>query len=625
MLRRSALLAVVAVAVSLTAVGCADRPESGGSDTYVSVNGGHPIDVGAPINPYSGRSNAFQGYNAMQLAWPRNNLTDVDAFYPAIAQSWDIDPGGAAVTVRLHPRARWSDGTPVTARDVRTSAAVAITQSGSAAGRAPRTSGMLGEVTVVNDRTVRFAAVPGLASNTFARSVLQLYVLPDAVFGPHLPANFWQLAAASRATDAARVAGRGTDAARVAGRATDPVRALAAGRAREQLTALGRKLAGVGPAKDLSCGPFVLQHVNAGQALLVRNPHFYAVERIAAAKVKLVHHADNRALWDRLVAGELDSAPSAAIPTNVVAKILRTPGSRRITGPAQSGAALAFNQSFAPFDQPDVRRAIAHVVDRLAVQRAGQPESGRAAEHTTGLIRDAAKAWLGGGELAGLSRYPQDRNRAERLLIRAGMARTDGGWLRADGRPFAFTIHVPRLSSDLVAAARSIGRQLTAFGIPAEVRTSADAATYQAELAAGKYPAVIWQMGHGPSTYDAYARLYGAANGWSDVAGRLTHHPPKTAGNWIGAPQTAIVPGLGAVDPGATTRQLARLSTAGQKQAVATLARFTNDQLPVLQLWDYVDVHFVNETRFTGFPPDNCECLGLSHGVWMQLGYIRGR
>jgi len=36
-----------------------------------------------------------------------------------------------------------------------------------------------------------------------------------------------------------------------------------------------------------------------------------------------------------------------------------------------------------------------------------------------------------------------------------------------------------------------------------------------------------------------------------------------------------------------------------------------------------VNVQFVNTTRYENFPPNDCECLRLTHGVWMQLGYIQ--
>jgi peptide/nickel transport system substrate-binding protein len=59
------------------------------------------------------------------------------------------------------------------------------------------------------------------------------------------------------------------------------------------------------------------------------------------------------------------------------------------------------------------------------------------------------------------------------------------------------------------------------------------------------------------------------------------------------------------------------------KDTIIKLAKYTNDQLPGIQMWNYVNVKFVNTTRYDNFPPDNCECLRETDGVWMQLGYIQ--
>ncbi len=93
----------------------------------------------------------------------------------------------------------------------------------------------------------------------------------------------------------------------------------------------------------------------------------------------------------------------------------------------------------------------------------------------------------------------------------------------------------------------------------------------------------------------------------------------------MGSPQTQTVPGVGTVDPGALTNQLSALPLDRQKAAVQKLATISNDQLPVIQLWDYTNVQFLNTNKYTNFPKDNSDVLRLSAGVWMQLGYINAK
>src|SRR5690606_22290255 len=89
-------------------------------------------------------------------------------------------------------------------------------------------------------------------------------------------------------------------------------------------------------------------------------------------------------------------------------------------------------------------------------------------------------------------------------------------------------------------------------------------------------------------------------------------------GGWMHLPRT-----VDGVDPGRLAADLGRLQVDEQRETVARLARFTGDQLPVIQLWDARNVAYVNTTRFRGFPQNDSDALGLSPGVWMQLGYLR--
>jgi len=599
--RRSAFAAAAVMVAAMGLAACGEKPSASGG-VYTSIDAFHPINVSAPINPYNGQSNAYQGYNAMKLGWAKNHLTDLNAYYPGIAQSWQMSADGGTLTVKLQPNAKWSDGTPVTGEDIKVSAAVAFTQGGSAFAVTPGTAGALADVRVVDDKTVEFVQVTGSRSNVFQRNILELWVLPKSVYGPELPANFWDLVKTGGSTDAAQ--------------------ADAAKKARDDIAALGKKLVAFGPPKDVSAGPFVLESVNPGEALLVKNKHFHDAGKIGPEQVKLRNYADNQAIWNYLIAGELDSAPYTSTPTEVVNQILKVPNSKKITGLSQVSASLAFNQKYAPFDKLEVRQALAYLIDRAQVQRIAEPDSGKVAEHTSGLVEDAAKEWIG-NEVGKLDAYALDKAKAESLLTRAGLTKTNGKWMLPNGQPFGFTIQVPAPFSDWVAAAKNISSQLIEVGIAAQAQTSADFATYQKEMADGKYAAGLWLIALGPSTYNAYARIYGAANGWAAFGGSVTHSPAGTKGNWIGGTETADVPGLGVTNPGQLTYQLSQLPVDQQKDTLVKLAKYTNHQLPAIQLWNYVNVQFVNETRYTNFPPENCECLRLPHGVWMQLGYIK--
>ena len=91
------------------------------------------------------------------------------------------------------------------------------------------------------------------------------------------------------------------------------------------------------------------------------------------------------------------------------------------------------------------------------------------------------------------------------------------------------------------------------------------------------------------------------------------------------------VPGLGTVNPGRLTYRLTSVNLntkAGlerQNTMMAKLIAATNYSMPVIQLWDYINVQFVNNKRFGGWPTGNDIQLNLPPGVWMTYGYVHSR
>ncbi|GII66904.1 hypothetical protein Skr01_69890 [Sphaerisporangium krabiense] len=585
------LTAIAALAVVATATACGTTGTTSSGGIYTTIDGAKQIDASAPINPFNPQGSTFVGYDTMSLGWPKNDLMNPDLFYPGLAGSWSATPDQGEVVIHLRPNARWSDGKPVTSKDVRTSIGLAYTQGGSAYTVNAGAAGAAADVVIVDDKTVKITQGAN-RSNAFLRNVLSTVVVPDHVYGGLLPATFWRTLQDARGTGPA------------------------ADKAKTEITGLSQKVITFSPRQDVSAGPFVLERVNPGAALLKRNPYFYDAAKIVPDKVKVLNYTGNEQIWNYLVSGKLDSAPFTAVPAAVMARIKATAGNEIRKGYSPVAASMAFNQSRKPYDNAHVRRALAYLIDRGQVTRVASPEAGTPSIATTGIHGSAAKAWLGPG-LAGLNPYNVDPAKADQELRAAGMVKRKGQWGFADGKPWQVRLTVPAEFSDWVAAAKSITSQLNDHGIDASVTTSADYTLYLEELASGKLDVGFWLMALGPSPYNIYQRLYGSANGWSLLAGRLTHSPPGKDGNWMGGPEK-----IGGVNPGELTNRLNLATPEEQKKIVGTLARLTNEQLPVIQLYDYVNTQFVNTSRYTGWPPHDSEALRLPAGVWMQLGMI---
>jgi peptide/nickel transport system substrate-binding protein len=526
--------------------GCSSLTAAGGG-VFTAIDETTPITIGAPMNPFNSTSNTFVGYDVEALGWTANNPAKSNQTLPGLAASWSLSPGGTALTVHLRPGARWSNGQPVTADDVKASAAIWFTQ-----GYVQPYN--LGGVTVINSRTVRFTQSPRSRNNQFESGVLQPadYVVPASVYGSLLPAGIWRTIAASLGSGPA------------------------ATRAASQLTAIGKKVAAFSPRSDVSAGPFVIERINAGEAVLVRNKFFYAARRIGPSEVLMLHYSGDQQIWSDMQAGRLDAAPYTAMPANVLRQVLAA-GNRRIDAPSLVAASLVFDQASYPYGLLAVRQALAYVINRDAVQKVGEAVSGVPSKTTTGVISSALGDYLTPAQASALNLYATDDATAARLLTSAGFSRKAGQWYRPDGQPWTITLNVPSGFSDWIAAASVIKSEFTTFGIPTSVKLAADFPTYLAGIGQGHYAVGFWLIALGPGGYSAFNQIYGASDGYVPGGATLKRYPAgdAAADNFINAPATVSVPGLGTVSPGELTYQLTNVdlnSTVGVGQEKAIMA-----------------------------------------------------
>jgi peptide/nickel transport system substrate-binding protein len=555
------------------------------------------------MNPFNTMHNTFTGYDTEPLGWSANNPADPDQTLPALAQSWSLSRDGTVLTVHLQPHARWSDGRSVTATDVKVSAAIWFTQSAVQ----PYD---LGAVTVTGNQTVRFALAPGAHNNQFEPGILQPpnYIVPASVYASLLPPDIWRIIGISLGTGPAAAA------------------------AASKLTDIGKHIAAFAPAEDVSAGPFVIKRINAGEALLVKNKYFYAAGNITPSQVVMLHYGGNQQIWSYLQAGRLDAAPYTAMPVSVV-KQVQAAGYIRLQSPSLVAAALAFDQATYPYGMLAVRQALAYLIDRAAVQEIAEPVSGAPSVTTTGVVASALSDYVPPGQQTALIPYRTDRARAASLLRSAGFSEKGSQWHLPGGKPWTVEINVPAGFSDWVAAASVIKAELDEFGVPASVQLGPDYAAYQARQYQGKYPVSFLLIGNGPSGYGTFTSIYGSDDGYVPTGGTLHRYPSgnPAADNFLNTSAAVTVPGTGRVNPGQLTYELTGTdptTAAGlrrQDAIMAELVAATNYSLPVIQLWDYINVEFANGRRFAGWPSGNDVLLARSPGVWMTYGYVRPR
>ena len=105
-----------------------------------------------------------------------------------IAQAWQVDPEGMWLRARIHPNARFSDGSPVTAEDIRWTYHDYVLNEQIEAERVRSIyRDSIKEVKVIDDRTVEFVFLQRLFTNV--DNALSLFILPKKLYSQFTPAQ----------------------------------------------------------------------------------------------------------------------------------------------------------------------------------------------------------------------------------------------------------------------------------------------------------------------------------------------------------------------------------------------------------------------------------------------------
>ena len=123
------LVALVAALLLPAALGCRREPVAPSAPPAAGPRQGGQVIVAAfadvtTFNDYQSAGEVTES-EIIDLLYPTLMVEQPDyrqhppSFAPRLATSWDFSPDGRRLTFRLRPDARWSDGLPITAEDVR--------------------------------------------------------------------------------------------------------------------------------------------------------------------------------------------------------------------------------------------------------------------------------------------------------------------------------------------------------------------------------------------------------------------------------------------------------------------------------------------------------------------------
>jgi peptide/nickel transport system substrate-binding protein len=430
-MRVTALGKLALALVSLVAAACATDKSGGAGGTVIVATASDATNL---LPPFAADDQSLaisdQLYDKLADTGPGLNTVGDGGFLPRLAKSWNWSSDSLSIRFHIDTRARWHDGQPVRASDIRFTWQVYADS-------------------LVNS-TRRGDVVDALDSVTVADSLTAV-----VWFKRRTPEQFYNL---------------------VVTMVPIPEHVLA----RVPRDSLESGDAGRHP---VGSGPFRFVRWSAGERIEIAAVDSFYRERAKLDRVIWTITPEMPSAVQKLFAGEADFLE--ALPPASAADVARHPDVRTIATPPTDYGYLEFNEfdgaTNAPnkiFSSREVRRALTMALDRRSMVRNVLDSLG-----TVSPGPFVATQWSADSTL---NQIPFDRARAMRILDSLGWRAGSGGVRTRAGVPLSFGLMVPSSSTNRKRFAELIQAELKDVGALVFIE-SVDRATFSARVGGRKF------------------------------------------------------------------------------------------------------------------------------------------
>jgi peptide/nickel transport system substrate-binding protein len=345
-------------------------------------------------------------------------------YEPLLAQEWKLDPAANTFTLKLKTGLQWSDGKPVTSKDVVTSYWCRRVMRNVA-------WDFLSKVEATDDQTVVFTL--SKPSTVVERYVLRQQIYSDATYGQ------W-------AQQAEQLFASGKDLDSPEGEK------------------LNQAFQAFRPDDVIASGPFRFDKgsITNAQLTLVKNGSGLGAGDLGFEKIVL-YNGETPDITPPLLAKNVDYA-THGFPTATEKEFVNK-GFRILRPPTYAGGSLFMNFDRLPeFRDVRARRALALALDRQENGTVSLGESGKPVRFMAGFSDILVPDWLTPAEQQRLRRYDYDPDEAARELTAIGWRKSGNTWTKPNGQPAAYDISFPAEFADYSATGQNVAQQLTKFG-----------------------------------------------------------------------------------------------------------------------------------------------------------------
>jgi peptide/nickel transport system substrate-binding protein len=548
-------------------VGCAsDRSNPGNSEGGRDFAGAYPYQLPPKghFNVMAGVTDAIAIGIYLDLIFLPGAMYywEEDAWEKLVGDEWSFDETAKTFTYTIKSGLTWSDGSPITSKDVTSTfwCRWVMRQSEWA---------FIEAMEATDDQTVVFTM--NNPSTVVERSVVRTNILPDAMYG--------------------EFAGRAQDLFE-AGKSLDDAEG----------TQLNKDLQAYRPENDevLTSGPFRYDFASMtnAQLTLTKNPKGLAADIVGFDRITIYNGEASTAISPLILRKDIDYADYGFTVAEV--KQFERQNIRIVRAPLYSGPAVLFNLAkLREFGDPRARRALAHATDRNANGEVALGESGVGVKLLTGMSDLRVPDWLDDDQRARLDPYELDLDKAAALLEEAGWTRQNNAWQKPDGTRAEYELIYPSEWADWATSGDNLSRQLTQFGITVKGR-GVTANQQPIDVDKGNFDLAIQGWGTSSHPHPHF----------SFVTNLFVHNIPVAAnqgGKGMGFALTQDTTAFGRVD----LEQLVNAAGEGldeeqQRESVAKVAIVFNELLPMIPLWErYGNGPALEGVRVRRWPADD--------------------
>ena len=342
---------------------------------------------------------------------------------------------GDTTVVHLNPKAKWHNGQPLTAEDVRASLMLLGL-------RGHPLAEFCDKIEAVDEHTVKFTW-------RYRTEDQKAYVFSELIFVP-----------ASRFPGPVSV--MDDFYAQHLHSDRDAPEDL-----KERITQARLELTRDHPKFPMGTGPFFMTQVTASEMVFEKFEQHPLASRLPYTGLRLFKIGSNEVGWALLLSAQIDFM-AMSCPIDLVNEIQRRNPNMKLALPTD-GNEVGFIFNSRGVDLP-LRKALVLSLDRDVVRQVASPYAETSDDVGLGVSDSHRASWYTPEQLATFPARPTNTAGAEAALLEGGYKKVGRQWKRPDGTSLELTIACRAGYSDFILMAEAAAAQWDAFGIPTRIR-----------------------------------------------------------------------------------------------------------------------------------------------------------